>query len=833
MTLDENREQWQSEKKDAAEFWDSFLTNLRRVKAERAAKDPVYIPEPISWDIMIGATSFRFNFQPSDLANLSSILANEGYPTFEGLENNLNLGLTDLDSDIAAKEPKRDDYFLTANYIKSREEWERNRKEANDFFAEFAKRLDEAKKEREKNDPVYKPRNIKWGARSDKYHFSVAYGEENNLAAMLSEASQGLFKWIEDNTEWQKRDSLSISDLEITSIKTKPFFSEENRRIYIEEVHKQKDRIAKFYDTIESELKRIRKEREQADPKYQWIPVEWISNSLNGKRFEETTALNEDELDSYTLQNLKDAQDELRSFEKDTNKLLNERKPKQKDYFLKEHYTEAFDLWKDNGQRLTSFIAKIRALLRQGKPVDPQERKQRIKNPIYPSREPKDPKYIAENTVWNVRTEKFEHAFGYESEVEIAATLSKAPSSAIEWMNKNKEQAEKDFIRLLENKAPEKANFSSDASFYTFLDEWKKEKARAVTFWIVMKKVLAKIGTVDAPKEPPKTAREFIDRLEAARVKELGIEKAQQLNDEAIDRANYTNALQKRKSDLIEEEKELAAREKAWKKLPISDPNYKIARDQYYKDIADFRKRNREWYDDYRDLRTLAAKRENKRTDVNALLDILFPDRGGTSFFDSKSKADIINVFDSKGEQEVGKEILKLYDLVARAYNTSQTTGRIPSVAFHRYPATSNTNGDFTLYHCSIRLSQKITGNRLRKTGAHEFGHWLEEELLGLPQADENTEWLRKEQKAPKIKKAARSDFIISAKEQPNLCVREDMYSQKVYPNCLDPKTRQRYSTSEVISTAMEYLIADPEMFARRCPKQFDLLLENLRKLLK
>lgn len=44
-------------------------------------------------------------------------------------------------------------------------------------------------------------------------------------------------------------------------------------------------------------------------------------------------------------------------------------------------------------------------------------------------------------------------------------------------------------------------------------------------------------------------------------------------------------------------------------------------------------------------------------------------------------------------------------------------------------------------------------------------------------------------------------------------------------------KYMDEYRTSEVISTAFEYLARDPELFIRRCPWQFNLLLANLREL--
>lgn len=127
-------------------------------------------------------------------------------------------------------------------------------------------------------------------------------------------------------------------------------------------------------------------------------------------------------------------------------------------------------------------------------------------------------------------------------------------------------------------------------------------------------------------------------------------------------------------------------------------------------------------------------------------------------------------------------------------------------------------------------ISDRLTGNQLRATFAHEIGHWLELRCWGYEAATKNTKWLETTLKEDISVKSFKKYVDLDEKEAPTTLWRIDGYSARVYAELEIPgSSTQKYQPSEVISTAFEGLLDDPEAFARAAPEHFNLLLKLLK----
>ena len=229
----------------------------------------------------------------------------------------------------------------------------------------------------------------------------------------------------------------------------------------------------------------------------------------------------------------------------------------------------------------------------------------------------------------------------------------------------------------------------------------------------------------------------------------------------------------------------------------------------------------------YRDESDKGAELISKdRKTKMAFLKAAFPDRGGSSFFTPEWKETAIRVLKARDKELASamEEVIEVYDIIGRCYNTSGATFKPPVMKFGHTgdDAAACYRGDNTIT-ISNKKRKDRTKNDILMYVSHELGHWLELHCLGMETARENTSFLERELGVPSLQNTSYQRVM---KRDPNLTVRYDGYGLRVYGKT-DFSDR---GESEVISTAMEYLVATPVMLAMRSPKQLNLLLRNFEK---
>ena len=210
-----------------------------------------------------------------------------------------------------------------------------------------------------------------------------------------------------------------------------------------------------------------------------------------------------------------------------------------------------------------------------------------------------------------------------------------------------------------------------------------------------------------------------------------------------------------------------------------------------------------------------------------AFLKAAFPDRGGASFFTNEWKETAVRVLSAHDKELASamEEAIEIYDIIGRCYNTSGAKFNPPVIKFGKTESDTGayfSYGDNTVVISNSRDKDR-TKNMILMFVAHELGHWLEMRGLGLNAAGDNTRFLARELSVPNPEYMSYKKLM---KRAPDLTVRYDGYGLHTYKSAYAASRGH----SEVISTAMEYLVAAPVMFATRSPKQFNLLLRNFDK---
>ena len=245
------------------------------------------------------------------------------------------------------------------------------------------------------------------------------------------------------------------------------------------------------------------------------------------------------------------------------------------------------------------------------------------------------------------------------------------------------------------------------------------------------------------------------------------------------------------------------------------------------------------------------AERERAGTiDVDAFLSALFGDDGdGKNVFDDDKIAAIEKIFDAQGVGGAARPILERYNRIARYLGFSEADKdwkkygfeELEQVLFVDLP--ENAGGEYDDNYCCINLNANGLKTRREASSsfAHEVGHWFELRVLGVDSAIKTEEWLRDAINAPPRRSDKELDRLGSTfwtlydlRRCDVTFWRPDYYAAREYPtHSGNDYNYTPYHPTEVMSTAFEGLLTDPEAFARSSPEQFNRVIqafEDFRK---
>ena len=205
-----------------------------------------------------------------------------------------------------------------------------------------------------------------------------------------------------------------------------------------------------------------------------------------------------------------------------------------------------------------------------------------------------------------------------------------------------------------------------------------------------------------------------------------------------------------------------------------------------------------------------------------AFLRKAFPDRGGAEFFSKEwIKGTLESITDyEEGLGELSEQVFDVFNIIGRCYNVGGRPLDPPTVRI-------GAAGKGTLGYYDDKTNDlvvdfgKITRENLsihdyREILAHELGHWLEHRVV---RAQKNSAWLIKHTGTDQFH--FKEKWEAQLKKTPSLTVRPDGYGLRVYGGVI------RITSTELVSTGMEYLVRCATMFAKRSPEHFNLLIKN------
>lgn len=245
------------------------------------------------------------------------------------------------------------------------------------------------------------------------------------------------------------------------------------------------------------------------------------------------------------------------------------------------------------------------------------------------------------------------------------------------------------------------------------------------------------------------------------------------------------------------------------------------------------------------------AERERAGTiDVDAFLSALFGDDGdGENVFDDDKIAAIEKVFDAQGVGGAARPILERYNRIARYLGFSEADKdwkkygfeELEQILFVDLP--ENAGGEYDDNYCCINLNANELKTRREASSsfAHEVGHWFELRVLGVDSAIKTEEWLRDAINAPprrsdkELERLGSTFWTLYDLRRCDVTFwRPDYYAAREYPtHSGNDYNYTPYHPTEVMSTAFEGLLTDPEAFARSAPEQFNRVIqafEDFRK---
>ncbi|MBP3556344.1 MAG: hypothetical protein J6K20_01380 [Thermoguttaceae bacterium] len=328
-----------------------------------------------------------------------------------------------------------------------------------------------------------------------------------------------------------------------------------------------------------------------------------------------------------------------------------------------------------------------------------------------------------------------------------------------------------------------------------------------------------------------RNANDFLDVVDEYRRFTYGNEEAKRLTNEAVAYARRRKQYKRLDCSLIDEINDAVL--KSYNRMQAT-PNDEEAVKEFSR-LNEQRKRLVARRDTLKNELAIEAERwRSRRQEIEAFWNLLFPAQNENLFFEQPVIDDWRSIFRAEGEkrgqaqefEEIAKEVLGVYNKIRSAFANLTT----PEVPFLLFADLLDSRGAYLDDIGAIMISDRLTGNQLRATFAYEIGHWLELRCWGYEAATKNTKWLETTLKEDISVKSFKKYVDLDEKEAPTTLWRIDGYSARVYAELEIPgSSTQKYQPSEVISTAFEGLLDDPEAFARAAPEHFNLLLKLLK----
>ena len=238
-------------------------------------------------------------------------------------------------------------------------------------------------------------------------------------------------------------------------------------------------------------------------------------------------------------------------------------------------------------------------------------------------------------------------------------------------------------------------------------------------------------------------------------------------------------------------------------------------------------------YERSQDERKTLRTRESVPYDHEKTLKFLkkaFPDRGGAAFFPPEWREEALKVFAERNPNvvKVANEVFDVYDIIGRCFNTGGREFDMPNINFGH---TSNSSYGECAGSRHITLNWSLRNpEEVRATLAHELGHWLENAVCGLHRINDNAGWLK--EKLGHLQLTSKDQWSWQKSKTPGLTVDPTGYSFRVYKfpgGGFIGRTKDFFgcSSTELISSGMEFLTAFPTIYTVRAPEHFNLLVKN------
>ena len=239
----------------------------------------------------------------------------------------------------------------------ARNEWENEKKRAEEFFKAFKDNLDKARQEREKNDPVYKPEDVLFGINTGTFQHDFKYEEEVDVPSIMANAPFDAFEATRNAfLQWKSNYEKVINAKEP---KRDDFFAESNFNKAHNDWLWEKTDAYDFALYFGSALDDLQQKKTNADPKYKWFDLVWNSSTLNYTT-SETGWIAQKDLLQHDVTALEEALiNELPDYNAQTSQAIMAKAPIKDQFFLPQNYVDALDQWKENINRLAAFVKRI------------------------------------------------------------------------------------------------------------------------------------------------------------------------------------------------------------------------------------------------------------------------------------------------------------------------------------------------------------------------------------------------------------------------------------------------------------------------------------------
>lgn len=409
------------------------------------------------------------------------------------------------------------------------------------------------------------------------------------------------------------------------------------------------------------------------------------------------------------------------------------------------------------------------------------------------------------------------------------------------------------WLQSMNGNQPKREQYSSQEAYEIEETLWRQKHEEGAR---ILKLARGNIDAIMAPLSVA-TDKEALFKIERLRERKFGVEYAEKITEEVKEHAETCNLYQRRLVEVPDMEKELEEKRNVYQNAKSNNESSQSLIQKFTeinkleRQLFSLKKSRDQAYDSMQQKRLDRENWRNQqiRDEAIELLQYVFPDKGGIPFYSLDYRRRVLEEARKDGFEAEATDGFDFYDIIAKHYNTGGRVFQEPTEFKHdnlqdgeggacnsglgiikikpMSRPSEPENIDILIRNC----------NQYRGAFVHEPGHDLETGNLGTDRTNLNSTKLGWEQGIDITTLKSDRDTVIPNKKKPNLCARVDNYSQTLHRQMsrVGRITGEAltYRQSEVISTALEYLALDPETFIRRCPWQFNLLLENLEELAK